>query len=275
MSLLDSHLSTPSTRRRVVAVCPRDESSREALRMACEAGFTEVAEVYDADPALAARRAVDLVRSGGGDILMKGLISSDVLLRAVLHRETGLLPPGNTLTHAAVAEIAGYPRLVSYSDAAVIPCPTLAQRRQQTAYLAAICRSMGIAEPRIALIHCSEKADPRHFPYTADYATLAEEARRGDFGPCIVDGPLDVKTSLSTHSMEVKGIHSPIGGLADALLFPDLEAANTFHKTITLFAQTRVACLLCGASVPIVMPSRGDSPQSKYYSLALAAMQTL
>lgn len=260
---------------RVAAVCPRDASSEAALARAEQEGWAEPIVIDHDDQPTAAREAVAAVRRGEADVLMKGLISSDVLLRAVLSKEDGLLSPGHVLTHIAVAQMSGYHKLVAYSDAAVIPYPTQEQRSRQIAYLVALCHSLGIAEPRVSLIHCSEKADARHFPFTEGYAQLAAQAREGVYGRCVVDGPLDVKTSMCAESMRVKGIQSPIGGEADALVFPDIEAANVFHKTITLLAGARIAAVLQGPEVPVVMPSRGDDAQSKYYSLALAALQSI
>ena len=104
------------------------------------------------------------------------------------------------------------------------------------------------------------------------YGEIKEMAAQGAFGPCIIDGPLDLKTSCSKESMAVKHIDSPIAGDADALIFPDIEAGNLFYKTITLFCQARTAGVLQGPDVPVVLPSRGDSAESKYLSLCLACL---
>ena len=117
--------------------------------------------------------------------------------------------------------------------------------------------------------------DARHFPFTEGYPLIAEQARQGRFGPCIVDGPLDLKTSLSAESLHTKGIASPIEGEADALVFPDIESGNLFHKTISLFGHARIAAVLAGATAPVVLPSRSDSTASKFYSLALATIQSI
>ncbi|MBR5030583.1 MAG: phosphate butyryltransferase, partial [Muribaculaceae bacterium] len=111
----------------------------------------------------------------------------------------------------------------------------------------------------------------RHFPCTADYVIIKEKAANGEFGNCIVDGPLDLKTSLCYESMHHKGIESPINGEADAVLFPEIESGNVFYKTITLLCHAQTAGLLQGAKVPVVLPSRGDSIESKFYSLAVAS----
>lgn len=270
---LIGNLSARGVRKRIAVVCPRDKSTRKAVEKAAEVGFVDPVFFEEADPLEAARKAIGLIREGGADILMKGLINSDLLLRAILDKEEGLLEPGRVLTHVGCASIPDYPKLLFYTDAAVIPYPTQEQRVEQVRYLAALCRAFGIGRPRISLIHCSEKVDERHFPFTAGYADIIREAEQGEFGECLVDGPLDLKTSCSHESLAVKELSSPIGGKADGLVFPDIEAANLFHKAITLFARSSVACMLQGTLVPVVMPSRADCPDAKFYSIALAAMR--
>jgi phosphate butyryltransferase len=135
-----------------------------------------------------------------------------------------------------------------------------------------VCRALGIEEPKISLIHCTEKVNEKYFPFTVGYREIVGMAERGEFGRCIIDGPLDLKTSVSPESMRIKGIKSPIGGDADALIFPDIEAANVFYKSITLFLGVETAGVLQGTMAPVVLPSRSDSKLCKFYSLALAAI---
>lgn len=259
-------------RKRVAVVCPHGESTLAAVKQAEEEGFITPLFVDDADPQAASHRGVELVRQGEADILMKGLVQTADLLRAVLDKKTGILPPGGTLTHIAVAQIPTYHKLLFYSDAAVIPYPTASQRREQVKYMVGLCHRLGIGQPKISLIHCSEKADAKNFPFTEDYLQIVDEARHGAFGSCVVDGPLDVKTSCDLHSMEIKGIRSPIAGDADGLILPDIEAGNLFYKTVTLFAGAEVAGMLQGTLKPVVLPSRGDNHRAKYLSLLLAAI---
>ncbi|MBR1593565.1 MAG: phosphate butyryltransferase [Alloprevotella sp.] len=268
-SQLTAHLREKGVRKRVAVICGSDDSTRHAIERAEKEGFAEAIRVDGED---APARAVELVREGKADILMKGLVNTNDVLRAVLDKEKGILPKGNVLTHITAADIPGHDRLIFFTDPAVIPYPTQEQRRAQVAYVARLCHNFGIAEPRISLIHCNEKVSEKHFPHTAGYAQLREEAERGDFGPCIVDGPLDLKTSCCLESMRTKGIQSPIEGKADALIFPDIEAANVFYKTVTLFCHAETACALQGTLAPVVLPSRADSTESKFYSLALACL---
>ena len=237
-------------KKKVAVVCANDASTRYAVEKGKEMGFIEPIYVDGDDKEECARRAVALCKSG----------------------ENGILRPGHVLTHVAMAEIPKYEKLLFFTDAAVIPVPTEAQRRQQIHYMNYVCHALGIEEPRISLIHCAEKVSAKTFPYTVDYLEIIAEAQTGKFGRCIIDGPLDLKTSLDSVSLREKGIHSVIDGQADALIFPDIVAGNVFYKTITLFGYAKTAGVLQGTQCCCVLPSRADSPDSKYYSLALAAI---
>ena len=268
---LIEHLRQREGMRRVAVVCPYDESTQGAVENALKAGFIEailvgdtekigtrfsdyaerVSYVETADPDEAAAKAVAMAREGKADIVMKGLVNTDNLLRAVLNKETGILPKGNVLTHLTCAQIAGYDKLIYCTDVAVIPHPTAEQREQQLRYVLQLARSMGVEEPRVGLINCTEKVNEKHFPFTVEYKQLIEKAEAGEFG---------------------QGIESPLEGHADAIIFPDIQAGNVFYKTITCFCQAQTAGILSGPQVPVVLPSRGDSPENKFYSLALAAL---
>ena len=288
-----SHLQSVEEKKTVAVVWAEDDVTRSAVLKGLEAGIITVTFVgcrqeIEADERFAqyksqftiidaadrddaAAKAVTEVREDRANVLMKGLLNTDNLLRAVLNKETGILPKGNVLTHVTVAEIPELQRLLLFTDAAVLPNPTVEQRIEQVKYVTKIAHALHIDEPKISLIHCSEKVDERHFPCTADYVQIKEKAAQGEFGKCVIDGPLDLKTSLCYESMHHKGINSPINGEADALLFPEIESGNVFYKTITLLCKAQTAGLLQGAKVPVVLPSRGDTIESKFYSLAVAS----
>ena len=265
-------LQERGTRKRVAVICANDASTRYAIEKGQGMGFIEPIYIDGEDKDECARRAVSMVRNGDADILMKGLINTDNVLRAILNKDTGILRPGHVLTHVAMAEIPKYEKLLFFTDAAVIPIPTKEQRRQQIHYLGYVCHALGIDEPRISLIHCAEKVSEKTFPYTVDYLEIIALAQSGYFGRCIIDGPLDLKSPLDSGSLLEKGIHSAIDGQADALVFPDIVAGNVFYKTLTLFGYAKTAGVLQGTMCPVVLPSRADSPDSKYHSLALAAI---
>lgn len=288
---LVAHLNARTERRRVAVVCPNDESTQYAVCRALDEGFIDAilvgctpearqvfakygnVEYIDADDADdAARKAVALVREGKADVLQKGLLNTDNLLHAVLNKETGILPKGRVLTHLTCAQIEGYDHFLFFTDAAVIPHPTAAQREEQLRYVVETCHSMGIEEPRVGLINCTEKVNEKFFPFTLEYKDLIAKVQAGEFGRCIVDGPLDLKTCLSAEALHKKGINSPLEGRSNAVIFPDIQAGNVFYKTITLFCGASCAGILRGPLCPVVLPSRGDSKMSKFYSLALAAI---
>lgn len=290
---LTSHLKTLHQRRRVAVVCAKDPNTEYAILRAIEEGFAEflmigdsailekystlkkypefVTAIHVIDPDEAAREAVRIVREGGADILMKGIISTDNLLHAILDKEKGLLPKGKILTHLAVMQIPTYDKLLFFSDAAVIPRPTLQQRIEMIWYSIHTCHRFGIEQPRISLIHCTEKVSSK-FPHSLDYVNIVELAEAGEFGNAIIDGPLDVRTSCERASGNIKGIVSPIDGQADVLIFPNIESGNAFYKSVALFANADMAGLLEGPICPVVLPSRSDTGLSKYYSIAMACL---
>ena len=288
------HLAQRGGRKRVAIVWAADQYSQESVIRALQVGFIdaifvgcqkevegnprlmkyeshiEFVEATDRDEA--ARISVRMVREGKADILMKGLINTDNLLHVVLDKERGILPRGNVLTHITASQLPEYDKMLFFTDSAVIPYPTQEQRIQQIRYMVYVCHALGIEEPKISLIHCTEKVNEKYFPFTLGYKEIIKMAENGDFGRCIIDGPLDLKTSVSPESMRIKGINSPIGGEADALIFPDIEAANVFYKSITLFLGVETAGVLQGTMAPVVLPSRSDSKLCKFYSLGLAAI---
>lgn len=290
---LTAYLKTLKKRKRVVVVFPHDDHSEYAIAKALEEGFAEfilvgnsalidkfpvykkfheyVSVVHREDVDEAAREAVRIARAGEADILMKGIINTDNMLRAVLDKEKGLLPPGKVLTHLAIMQIPSYHKLLFFSDAAVIPRPTLQQRIEMIWYAIHACHNFGIEQPRISLIHCTEKVSSK-FPHSLDYVNIVELAEAGEFGNVIIDGPLDVMTSCERESGSIKGIASPIEGDADVLIFPNIESANVFYKTVALFAKGEMAGALQGTICPVVVTSRSDSGLSKYYSLAMACL---
>ena len=266
---LQQFVGANGKRRRIVVVKPEDDATSEALRLAEEQGLADIIPIDDNLPERAAEKAVALIRRGDADVLMKGLIGTDILLRAILNKVSGLLPEGQVLTHLSLAEIPTYPKLLFFTDVAVIPYPTQKQRIAQIQYATHICHHMGSHEPRIALIHCAEHGG-RQFPFVDGYQDIKQMAISGDFGRCIVDGPIDVKSACSLQALKAKGISSPLNGESDVLIMPDIEAGNAFYKAMTLFAQARTAGILLGTQCPVVVPSRGDNAEAKFNSIIFA-----
>ena len=266
---LQERLLQNGQKRRIAAVCANDEATRESLNLAEQAGLAEAVYIDDNDPTVAAANAVALIRRGEADILMKGLIGTDQLLRAILNKENGLLPKGNVMTHVVMAELERYHKLLFMTDVAVIPYPTHEQRIEQVRYAAQICRNMGIEEPRIALLHCAEHGG-KQFPFVDGYAEIIQKAEAGNFGPCRVDGPMDLKCACSPEALKAKHMQSSLEGDADVLVLPDLEAGNILYKALTFLVESKTAGILCGTQCPVILPSRGDSAEVKFNSILFA-----
>lgn len=220
---------------------------------------------------LAAETAIGMVRSGKADIVMKGLVSTDIFLKAVMDKDHGLMKPDAVLSYVAVIEIPDYHKLLFVTDTAVIPYPGLNQKVAMTAYAIEMAGKFGIANPKIALIGASEKGS-RHFQYSSDYSEMKKMGTAGKFGNCIIDGPLDLYLACDRKSVEIKGVSTPVAGDADILVFPSLESCNPFYKSLMLFGHGEMAGLLSGTLKPVVLMSRSESEISKYYCIALACL---
>ena len=217
-------------------------------------------------------QAVTMINEGKGDFLMKGLCSTDKYLRAILNKETGILPPKAVLSHVAVLENPNYPKLIFLSDMAVIPAPDLKQKKAELNYLVAAAHSMGVETPKVAIIAATEQM-LEGMPACVEAAVLAKKVERGEIRGCVADGPLALDVAIDMESVQIKGLKSPVAGDADCLLFPNIESANVFYKTNSKLAVgVKQAGMAVGAKVPCVLSSRGDSIDTKLNSIAIAAM---
>ena len=260
---------------KVVAVEATDEHSLEAIERATKEGWADIQVVHLDTVEASAREAIRMARHGEAEVVMKGILNTDVLLRAIINKENrdeGLLPEGRVLSHVSAMKVPSYHKMLFMTDPAVIPNPNFDQRVAQIRYSISLCRAYGITQPRIALLHCTEKVSPK-FPITLDYEKLVEMGRNGEFGEAIIDGPTDLKCAVDKESADIKGIHSPLEGNADVLIMPDIEAGNVFYKAMTAFTQTRLAVGLQGTIRPVTLTSRSDSAETKYNSLAMACLQ--
>lgn len=216
--------------------------------------------------------AVSLVASGKGDMLMKGLVSTDKYMRGILSKDAGLVPPKGILSHVSVIDLPKLNRLLTVSDVAVIPAPDLGAKRAMIGYCASVAARLGCDKPRVALIAPSEQVLPA-IPSSAEAAILCKMGDRGQLpGNAIVDGPLALDVAIDSESASVKGLSGEVAGKADCLVFPNIESANVFFKSCTKLAGAEVAAIVVGAKVPCVLTSRGDSEKTKLCSIALAAL---
>ena len=228
--------------------------------------------VHNPDELPSVAQAVQMIREGQGDFLMKGLCSTDKFLRAILNKETGLLPPKGTLTHCTTLEIPSYHKLLFVGDVAVIPAPDFKQKQLIMDFLVRTAKAVGVAKPKVAIIAATEQVLPSQ-PATIEAAMLAKMVERGQIKGCVADGPLALDVAIDKESVEIKGLVSPVAGDADCLLFPNIESGNVFYKANSkLVPGVKQAGILVGAKVPCVLSSRADSIDTKLNSIAIAAM---
>ncbi|MBP5558491.1 MAG: phosphate butyryltransferase [Bacteroidales bacterium] len=220
----------------------------------------------------AVAQAVQMVHDGEGDVLMKGLCSTDKFLRAILNKETGLLPPKGLLSHVSVVENPNYHKLIFFSDMAVVPLPDFRQKVKISGFLLGVAKSFGIEKPKIAFVAASEQMLDS-MPACIEAAMLAKMCDRGQIPGCIGDGPLALDVAIDEESVQIKKLRSEVAGDADCLLFPNIESANVFWKTNSKLAVgVRQAGMLVGTTAPCILASRADSVDTKLNSIAEAVM---
>ncbi|HWS30593.1 MAG TPA: phosphate butyryltransferase [Clostridia bacterium] len=229
------------------------------------------AELIDEkDPSAACRKAVALVSGGSAHIVMKGLVDTSVMLKAVLDKEIGLRD-AHVLSHTAVFDVPGFPRLLYVTDAAMNIAPDAETKKVILENAAKVAHALGSADPVAAAICAVEKVNEK-MPATLDAKALVEMHHNGDIVGCRVTGPLALDNAVSVLAAKHKGIMDPLAGNADILLMPDIEAGNILYKALVFLAGAKNAGVIVGAKAPVVITSRADSDETKLYSIALAAL---
>ena len=215
--------------------------------------------------------AVDLVKAGKGDFLVKGLVDTKWYMRAILRKEAHAFPEGNLLSHFALFQTENYHKMFVISDVAVCPAPTLEQKAKIIENSVDILRALGVETPKVAVVCAVEKPSPK-IQSTLDAVELVKMNKEGKIRNCVVEGPYDTYISFSKTAAEEKGIrNAQVPGDLDLALLPDLNAANVMYKSICVFGKgIRNASLLTGVNIPVILPSRADSPETKLNSIALA-----
>ncbi|KUO63178.1 MAG: phosphate butyryltransferase [Gracilibacter sp. BRH_c7a] len=224
----------------------------------------------EADPVSACNKAVESVSRGNSQILMKGLVPTATLLRAVLDKEIGLRGE-RILSHVALFEIEGYDRLIFVTDAAMNITPTLEQKAEIVQNAVDLVHSIGIKQPKVAALAAIETINPK-MQATLDAALLSKMAERGQIKGAVIDGPLALDNAISLEAAAHKGIESKVAGNADILLVPSIEVGNVLYKSIVYFAKAKVGAVLAGAKAPVVLTSRADSHETKLNSIMLAVL---
>jgi len=261
----------------------RKEGLADSILVGDKKEIIQVAEKMGIDPAdyeiidqpdktETARCAVELVRNKKASILMKGMMGTARLLKAVLDKEIGLRN-NRLLSHAYVLEVKNYNRIIVITDGAMNISPDLNQKAQIIQNAIYFCHALGIEKPKVAALTAVELVNPV-MPATIDAACLAKMSERGQIVGGTVDGPLAFDNAISKEAALHKGVESPVSGEVDILLAPDIEAANIFTKGLVYLAKAQPAGVLLGAKAPVVLVSRSDSAESKLYSIALAVLMS-
>ncbi|MBP5517068.1 MAG: phosphate butyryltransferase [Bacteroidales bacterium] len=282
-------------KRRLAVAWGVDEHSVCAASMAIDAGFCEATlygdrkmieavcakenidinkfSIVDVPVELKAiQAAVTAVHNGEADVLMKGLCSTDKYMRGILNKEWGLLPPKAVLSHISVMQHPNYPKFLVFGDMAVIPLPDFKQKTAILKYIVNVCKSLGVANPKIAAVAATEQMLDG-MPACVEAAMLAKMADRGQL-PGQIDGPLALDVAINKEAAAIKKLKSEVAGDADGLLFPNIESGNVFYKSNTMLVPgVRTAAFVAGASAPCVLSSRADSIDTKLNSIALACLQ--
>ena len=226
--------------------------------------------IDEKDPGKSCELAIDMIRQGEASILMKGLVSTAPLLKAVLDKDKGLRK-NELLSHAAIFEVPSYHKLIAVTDAAMNVHPSLEEKAGIIENAVELFHGIGIKEPKVGILGPIETVNPK-IPSTVDARDLKEMNLNGRIKGCLVYGPLAMDNAVSREAALLKGISSPVAGDADILLCPDLNSGNILYKTLVFLANSISASVIMGASVPIVLTSRADSEISKLMSIALAAV---
>ncbi len=246
----------------------------EIRRIATEIGFDikniEVIDIEDAYDA--SLEATKIIGEGRADILMKGLVSSGQLLKAVLNKDFGLRT-GSLLSHVAIFETPYYHKLLGVTDAAMNVEPSLEDKIDIIKNDVNVFHGLGIMNPKVAIIGSVETINPK-MEATMHAATISMMNYRKQIKGCIIDGPLALDGAISKDAAKLKNITSDVAGDADLILAPDINGANILYKALNFLGGATAAAVIMGATVPIVLTSRGDSEKSKFLSIALAAAIT-
>lgn len=233
--------------------------------------LSDIEIIDEEDPVIACRIATTLVSSGKADILMKGLVDTSIILKAVLDKEIGLRTD-RIISHVAVFEVSTYHKIFMVTDAAMNISPDLEQKKQIIENAVDLIKCFGVENPKVAVLAAKEKVSPK-MEATVHAAELKRMNEEGIIPNCIVDGPLALDNAINKESAKIKGIVSEVAGDADILLVPDINSGNILYKALTFLANAKSAGLIIGTSAPIVLTSRADNDESKLYSIALAVLK--
>jgi phosphotransacetylase len=251
-----------------ILVGPKDKIHEIAKKSGIDLGKTRIVDAPHSHGAAA--QAVELVRSGQAELLMKGSLHTDELLSAVVARETGLRT-GRRISHVFIMDVPTYHKVLIVTDAAINIAPTLEEKVDICRNAIDLAVTLGVEKPKVAILAAVETVTSK-MPATLDAAALCKMADRGQISGGVLDGPLAFDNAISKDAARVKGIKSDVAGDPDILLVPDLEAGNMLAKQLSFLANADSAGLVLGARVPIILTSRADSVRSRIASCGVAML---
>ena len=251
-----------------VLVGDKDEIVKASKDCGVDINKFEVIDIKEKSEAC--RKAVELVSTGKAHIVMKGLVDTSLILKAVLDEKIGLRT-GNVLSHVAVFDVPGYDRLFYVTDAAMNIAPDLMQKKQIIENAVQVANALGNDNPKVAMLAAVEKINPK-MQATLDAAELVRMNEAGELAGCTLGGPFALDNAISVEASRHKGITHPVAGYADILMVPVIEAGNILYKSMVFFARAKNAGIIVGAKVPVVLTSRADSDEAKLNSIAIGVL---
>ena len=269
----DASLGAALEAARAGIIAPILVGRADRIRAVAQAAGLDVAKYEIVDAAhshAAAAQAVELVRLGRAELLMKGSLHTDELMAEVVRRETGLRTD-RRVSHVFVMDVPTYHKPLLVSDAAVNIFPTLDDKRDIVQNAVDFARALGIQRPKVAILSAVETVTLK-IPSTIDAAALCKMADRGQIRDAILDGPLAFDNAISAEAARTKGIVSEVAGDPDVVIVPDLEAGNMLAKNLTFLSRADAAGVVLGARVPIILTSRADSQRARIASCGVAAL---
>ncbi len=293
--LLGTALQLPS--KQVIVVYPNNEETFSAIRQAVEKCLARFVLVGDdalitkmigngkgvppgidvvPEPTIlgALRRSLQLVREGKGDILLKGGVDTSTMMKAALAEESGIRT-GKLLSDIFILEFPQREenKFIMITDGGMTMAPDLRNKMELINNAVDVAHALGNEKPRVAILSATEMVLP-NLPSTLDAAALAKMNERGQIKGCIVDGPLALDNAISSEAAEEKRINSPVAGKAEILIAANIESANSLAKSTTFFANLRLAHVIVGGAIPILIPSRADKSDAKLLSIALGVIMS-
>jgi len=231
--------------------------------------FDEKIIINTESDAEAAEKAVELINENKADFIMKGKLQTADLLKAVVNKAKGIRT-GNAMTHVAIIEVPSYHKLIAITDGGMMMYPNAEEKKQIIENAVDVFLAMGYECPKVAILTAIESVNPK-MPETVDADILKKMNLNGEIKNCIIEGPISVDLTFNKESARIKGYESPVTGEADIIVSPDITSGNIMSKVLLEFAGGKMAGMIVGAKVPVVLTSRGSSSEEKYLSLVLSA----